>query len=115
VKITEPLHSPDGKKRGGADAASFGRPPVMHDVQASITLVKNQKMTIQFTAQWERSCVFSSQNFRLAKTHWNYRSFSGETNTHIAISPEKAPGIFRFALFSCKLFTLVLLSIGYLN
>jgi hypothetical protein len=28
----EPLHSPDGKKRGGADAASLGGPLVMHIV-----------------------------------------------------------------------------------
>jgi hypothetical protein len=27
------LHSPDGKKRGGADAASFGGPLVMQVVQ----------------------------------------------------------------------------------
>ena len=31
--ITEQLHSPDGKKRGGADAASLGGPLVMRVVR----------------------------------------------------------------------------------
>jgi len=33
-KIIEPLHSPDGKKRGGADAVSLGGPLVMHPVMS---------------------------------------------------------------------------------
>jgi hypothetical protein len=29
AKVAEPLHSPDGKKRGGAEAESLGGPLVM--------------------------------------------------------------------------------------
>ena len=34
-KIVEPLHSPDGDRRGGADAASLGGPLVMQVVVQS--------------------------------------------------------------------------------
>jgi hypothetical protein len=34
---TQPLHSPDGKKLGGVDAANFGGPLVMSDIVTQLS------------------------------------------------------------------------------
>ena len=46
-EIAEPLHSPDGKKRSGAHAASFGGPLVMQVVVVGLLRARLQRCGYQ--------------------------------------------------------------------